>query len=98
MKTREELELEIFGIHSEYDIKTLGDQKRFVREIVDWYYRNVAKLEAERDALSAALEKRGEEILGNWVVDDEFRNTLIHKIQDEPDGNWLTLLRFMPTT
>jgi len=58
---------------------------------------DTAELEAERDALSAALEKRGEEILGNWVVDDEFRNTLIHKIQDEPDGNWLTLLRFMPT-
>ena len=46
--------------------------------------------------LLETFEARGENILANYFIDDEFRETL-HKIIDEQEtGEWITLIRFRP--
>ena len=45
----EELALEVFGILTEHEIKTLGDQKKLCREIAEWA---TEKDSSERNRLS----------------------------------------------
>jgi hypothetical protein len=46
--------------------------------------------------LLGVLEARGETILANYFIDDEFRSTLHSLIDEQEDGEWITLIRYGP--
>lgn len=58
--------------------------------------KQLGQAEAERDALQRVLEERGVTLLTNYAIDDEFRDTLHRYIDEQEDGEWITLIRFRP--
>ena len=57
------------------------------------YERDVLTEEAFYKALAYFLRKEYGEVLANYFVDDEFRDTLKTIIDNTEDGEWLTLTK-----
>jgi hypothetical protein len=55
MDKQEQIALEVFSILTEYEFKTIGDQRRFCREIAQWHEKKVAQLEAEVERLQIRM-------------------------------------------
>ena len=52
----------------------------------------IEKVESYKNVLNA----KGEVILANYWIDDEFRQTLHDCIDAQEDGEWITLIRYRP--
>ena len=51
----DELALEVFGILTEYEFETLGEQKEFCRKIANWHLDKTTQLSNETQALKMVL-------------------------------------------
>ena len=55
-----------------------------------------ASLTEKVESYKNVLNAKGEVILANYWIDDEFRQTLHDCIDAQEDGEWITLIRYRP--
>ena len=53
----DELALEIFGILTDYEFKTLGEQKEFCRRVAQWHQDKVGQLKRDHYECLKELER-----------------------------------------